>query len=154
MNRLAPLLFIFLCLFFTYNSAAQDWKYDLEEAKDLAKEKDQKIVLFFTGSDWCPPCIKLERNVLSSKEFEEFAKQKYVWLKADFPRRRKNKSSISSDQKRKNAALAKQYNKRKLFPAILILNKEGMVLGATGYRNDLDVHGYISLLTSFDAFGE
>ncbi len=150
MNKYSPILFIIFSVFSFYSIYAQDWKYDLDEALALAKQKDQKIVLFFTGSDWCPPCIKLEKKVLSSKEFEDFADQKYVWLKADFPKRRKNK--ISKEQKEKNKALAKRYNRRMVFPVILILNKNGVVLGATGYRRDLDVHGYISLLTSFDSF--
>ncbi len=137
-------------MFYSTAITAQDWKYDLDEALALAKEKDQKIVLFFTGSDWCPPCIKLERNLLTSKEFAAFTHKKYVWLRADFPRRKKNR--ISKEQKNKNIELAKRYNKKKQFPAILILNKEGVVLGATGYRRDLDVQGYISLLTSFDSF--
>ncbi len=150
MNTIAPRILIFLSILLCNPLMAQDWKYDLNEALTSAKEKDQKIVLFFTGSDWCPPCIKLERNVLSSKEFAAFADQKYVWLKADFPRRKKNK--ISQEQKKKNKALAKQYNKRLVFPVILVLNNDGVVLGATGYRRDLDVNGYISLLTSFDSF--
>ncbi len=130
--------------------SAQDWKYDLDEALTLAKEKDQKIVLFFTGSDWCPPCIKLDKNVLSSDKFAAFAEEKYVWLKADFPRRKKNR--ISKEQRNKNKKLADRYNKKMVFPVILVLNKEGLVLGATGYRRDLDVNGYISLLTTFDSF--
>ncbi len=151
MKRLAPILLVAFVMLFSQNLKAQDWKYDLNEALALAKEKDQKIVLFFTGSDWCPPCVKLERNLLSSEEFAAFTHQKYVWLRADFPRRKKNR--ISQEQKNKNKELAKRYNKKKQFPAILILNKEGVVLGATGYRRDLDVQGYISLLTSFDSFG-
>ncbi|GAA4278798.1 thioredoxin family protein [Aquimarina mytili] len=152
MNKLAPFIVVIFSMFSFSIASAQDWQYDLDGALALAKEKDQKVVLFFTGSDWCPPCIKLEKNVLSSNEFSEFADQKYVWLKADFPRRKKNK--ISKEQKKKNKALADRYNKRMVFPVILILNKEGLVLGATGYRRDLDVKGYISLLTSFDSFGD
>lgn len=152
MKRIAPILMMFFSVLFCNTLIAQDWKYDLDEALALAKQKDQKIVLFFTGSDWCPPCIKLEKNVLSSTEFSNFAKQKYVWLKADFPKRRRNK--ISKEQKQKNKELADRYNRRRVFPVILVLNKEGVVLGATGYRKDLDVKGYISLLSSFDLFGQ
>ncbi len=152
MSKLAPKITVLFLLFFGFSTIAQDWKYDLEESLSLAKEKDQKIVLFFTGSDWCPPCIKLEKYVLSSEKFKSFAKQKYVWLKADFPRRKKNK--ISKEQKQKNKKLASRYNKKLIFPAILILNKEGLVLGTTGFRSDLDVDGYISLLTSFDSFDQ
>jgi len=152
MNKLAPFFVFVFFLGFSFKGIAQDWKYDLDEALAVAKEKDQKIVLFFTGSDWCPPCIKLEKKILSTQEFADFTQQKYVWLKADFPRRKKNR--ISKEQKQKNKALASRYNKKMVFPAILILNKEGVVLGATGYRRDLDVHGYISLLTSFDSFDQ
>ncbi len=150
MNKIAPLLLVCFTILISSKSFAQDWKYDFDEAIALANKKDQKIVLFFTGSDWCPPCIKLERNILSSEKFDAFADQKYVWLKADFPKRKKNR--ISKVQKEKNERLAAKYNKRMVFPAILILNKKGVVLGATGYRRDLDVDGYISLLTSFDSF--
>ncbi len=151
MKKLAPKLLMLFFLTFSSVIYAQDWKYDLEEALAIAKEKDQKIVLFFTGSDWCPPCIKLERNLLTTEKFADFTYEKYVWLRADFPRRKKNR--LSPEQRSKNKELAKRYNKRKSFPAILILNKEGVVLGATGYRSDLDVQGYIDLLTSFDSFG-
>ncbi|MEW7291965.1 thioredoxin family protein [Aquimarina sp. 2304DJ70-9] len=151
MNKFAPFIIVAFALLCNLTLSAQDWQYDLDDALAIAKEKDQKIVLFFTGSDWCPPCIKLEKNVLSSNEFSAFADQKYVWLKADFPRRKKNR--ISKEQKKKNLALADRYNKRLVFPVILVLNKNGVVLGATGYRRDLDVKGYISLLTTFDSFG-
>jgi len=147
MKRYALLLIFFLSNF----SFAQNWKYDLDEALVFAKQKDQKVVLFFTGSDWCPPCLKLERKILSSEEFRTFADEKYVWLKADFPRRKKNR--ITKEQQIKNEKLAARYNKKKVFPIVLVLNKKGMVLGATGYRPDLDVNGYISLLTAFDSFG-
>ncbi|GAA4271712.1 thioredoxin family protein [Aquimarina gracilis] len=152
MNIRAPFIVMLFSVLFLNNLAAQDWKYDLDEALTLAKEKDQKVVLFFTGSDWCPPCIKLEKHVLSSDKFANFAQQKYVWLKADFPRRKKNR--IPKEQKIKNKKLADRYNKKMIFPVILVLNKEGVVLGATGYRRDLDVEGYISLLRTFDTFGE
>ncbi len=152
MNKLAPSIVFFFVMLFSNVISAQDWMHDYDKALAMAKEKDQKIVLFFTGSDWCPPCIKLERNVLSSEEFSAFADKKYVWLKADFPKRKKNK--LTKEQKLKNKALADRYNKRRVFPVILVLNKDGVVLGATGYRRDLDVKGYISLLTSFDSFGQ
>jgi thioredoxin-related protein len=151
MNRLTLFVLVLFLVIFCHSVIAQDWKYDIEEAKSLAKEKDQNIVLFFTGSDWCPPCIRLEKNILSNKEFMIFADQKFVWLKADFPKRKKNKPSFA--QQKKNKVLAQKYNRKRVFPVILVLDKEGKVLGVTGYRRNLDAKGYISLLTSFDSFG-
>ncbi len=152
MNKLAPYITVLFFLFSGYHTMAQEWRYDFEEAKIVAQEKDQRIVLFFTGSDWCPPCIKLERNVFSNTAFKEFAEQNFVWVKADFPKRRKNK--LSDEQRKKNEELADRYNKRWTFPVILVLDKNGKVLGATGYRRSMTANDYISLLNSFDSFGE
>jgi len=149
MNRLAPFILVLIAAFFN-TAHAQDWKYDFEEAQALAKEKDQNIVLFFTGSDWCPPCIKLERKVLSKPEFKEFADKNFVWVKADFPKRKKNR--LSKIQREKNNALAKRFNRKQVFPVILMIDKEGNVLGATGYRK-MSAQRYINLLTTFDSFG-
>ncbi|WP_108868420.1 thioredoxin family protein [Aquimarina aquimarini] len=151
MNKFAPIIIVLFLVLFCNHTNAQDWKYDFEEATTLAKEKDQNIVLLFTGSDWCPPCMRLEKYILSDKEFIEYAGKNFVWVKADFPKRRKNK--LTAIQRSKNKALARKYNKRMSFPVILVLNNDGTVLGATGYRRNLDVKGYISLLTSFDSFG-
>ncbi|MBQ4819223.1 thioredoxin family protein [Aquimarina sp. MMG016] len=150
MNKLAPVTFVLFFLFFNFLQA-QDWKYDFEEAKTLAKQKDQNIVLYFTGSDWCAPCIRLQKNIFSDDKFKKFAKSNFVWVKADFPKRKKNQ--LSEKQQKKNEELADRYNKRWVFPVILVLNKEGEVIGATGYRRKLNAEGYISLLTSFDSFG-
>ncbi|WP_299242337.1 thioredoxin family protein [uncultured Aquimarina sp.] len=149
MNKYAPFILVFMFVF-SSTAYAQDWKYDFDEAKTLAKEKDQNIVLLFTGSDWCPPCIKLERKIFSDPEFNKFADQNFVWVKADFPKRKKNK--LSEIQQQKNMELAERYNKKMVFPVILVIDKEGKVLGATGYRK-MSAKRYIELLTTFDSFG-
>ncbi|MGY3793060.1 thioredoxin family protein [uncultured Aquimarina sp.] len=149
MNKIAPFILVFILLLST-TVIAQDWKYDFEEAKALAKEKNQNIVLLFTGSDWCPPCIKLERKVFSNTDFKKFADEKFVWVKADFPKRKKNR--LSEEQQEKNFSLANQYNKKMVFPVILVIDQEGQVLGATGYRK-MSANRYMELLTTFDSFG-
>jgi len=149
MNKLIPFTLVFFLVLLN-TLQAQDWKYDFEEAQNIAKEKDKNIVLLFTGSDWCPPCKKLEKKVLSNPEFKKFAEQKFIMVKADFPKRKKNK--LSGYQREKNLALAERYNKKMIFPVILVINKEGLVLGATGYRK-MSVNRYIELLTTFDSFG-
>ncbi|WP_378175056.1 thioredoxin family protein [Aquimarina sp. SS2-1] len=149
MNKLAPFILAFA---FALSGVvkAQDWKYDFDEAIALAKEKDQNIILLFTGSDWCPPCIKLERKIFSDPQFIEYANKNFVWVKADFPKRKKNR--LSEAQQKKNSVLAERYNKKMVFPVILVIDKEGKVLGATGYRK-MSAQRYIKLLTTFDSFG-
>ena len=125
---------------------AQDWQTDFETAKSLATDQDKPIILVFQGSDWCAPCIKLEKEIWSSEDFIAYSKEHYIMLKADFPRKRQN--SLSAEQQEKNNALAEKYNKEGYFPLVVVLDKEGKVLGTTGYKK-LTPSEYIEFLNSF-----
>lgn len=139
----------FLVLFLLGTSVifAQDWTTDFEEAKTLASKKNQNIVLVFQGSDWCGPCIKLDREIWSTNTFKEFSKSHFVMLKADFPRRKANQ--LDSEQIRKNTLLAEKYNPAGYFPFVVVLNSDGKVLGETGYKN-LSPTEYIAQLEAFE----
>jgi thioredoxin-related protein len=85
------------------------WLTDFNRAKQQAREKDQMILLSFSGSDWCAPCIKMKKEVFHSTPFQDFASENLVLLKADFPRHKKNQ--LSEKQKGHNEKLAEQYKK-------------------------------------------
>ena len=88
---------ILLCYFLFFaiiSMKAQEWQTDLNEAKKIASEKNQNIILVFQGSDWCAPCIKLDTEIWSTTEFTAYSKEHFVMLKADFPRKSKNKLDI------------------------------------------------------------
>ena len=102
------------------------WEPNFEQAKKLAKEKNELILLNFSGSDWCVPCIGLRKEFLESEVFSEFYSKNLILVNADFPRRKKNE--VSSEQNKRNEALAEQYNKNGVFPLTLLLNSEGKVL--------------------------
>lgn len=125
---------------------AQNWKTDLEEARAQAQDENKEVLLVFQGSDWCAPCIKLDREIWTSAEFKQYAKEHYVLVKADFPRRAKNQ--LEPEQQEKNNKLAEKYNPQGYFPLVIILDKEGNVLGKTGYKK-LPPKEYIALLNSF-----
>lgn len=99
----------------------------LENAKKQASEKNELILLNFSGSDWCIPCIKLHKNIIESDEFKKLETENVVvYINADFPRNKKNQ--LSPELKKENASLADQYNKKGLFPYTLLLNSEGKIL--------------------------
>jgi len=125
---------------------AQEWLTDLEEAKKVASDKNQNIVLVFQGSDWCAPCIKLDKEIWSTDEFKNYAQENFVMLQADFPRKKKNK--LEKAQQEKNNNLAEKYNKQGFFPHVVVLNEKGNVLGRTGYKKT-SPSAYIKLLASF-----
>lgn len=99
----------------------------LETAKKTAAENKELILLNFSGSDWCIPCIKLHKNIIEAEDFKKLqADNVILYINADFPRNKKNQ--LSADLKKENAALADQYNPKGLFPYTLLLNQEGKVL--------------------------
>jgi len=139
-------LFLGVFLFISLGIQSQNWHTDLDEAKTMASQNNQKIILVFKGSDWCAPCIKLEREVLSTEYFRTYAKDHFVLLEADFPKRKKN--ALPDDLQKKNNELAERYNKRGVFPFVVVLDKDGNVLGETGYFKTTP-EAYITHLESF-----
>lgn len=63
------------------------WHTDLGKAVEIARQEQKPLFLFFTGSDWCGWCIKLQSEVFRKPEFEAWAKEKAVLVELDFPRR-------------------------------------------------------------------
>lgn len=136
-----------LCFFFSITTiVAQEWLTDFTTAKDLAAVDNRPIILVFQGSDWCAPCIKLDRDIWQSEAFKEYAAQHYIMLLADFPRKKKN--ALSDAQTHANALLADAYNPNGNFPLVLVLDTAGKILGKTGYKKT-SPQKYIDLLNSF-----
>jgi len=125
---------------------AQEWQTDFIQAKELSSQKNIPIVLVFQGSDWCAPCIKLDKEIWSTQEFKNYAKDNFVMLQADFPKKKKN--SLSKEQTEKNKALAEKYNPKGYFPYVVVINKDGHVLGQISYKK-VTPAAYIKLLESF-----
>ncbi len=139
------LLFIWLlCL--PMALCAQDWKESYVDATNKAKEENKSIILVFSGSDWCAPCIKLDREIWQSDEFKAYAKQNYVLYRADFPRKKENR--LKDQLVQQNKELADRYNPKGYFPLVLVLDANGNILGETGYRKT-SPKAYITLLNSF-----
>lgn len=134
-------------LFFGVFSFSQDWKYNFEEAKKIASEENKNIVMIFSGSDWCAPCIRLEKNIWQSDDFKKESAEKWVLLKLNFPRKKANQ--LSEEQTNHNRALAEKYNREGSFPLVIIMQPDGKILGKLGFKN-VDPKEYISLMEAFE----
>ena len=135
-----------ILLFLSFSCLAQEWQSDLSIAKKLAAKQELKIILVFQGSDWCAPCIKLDREIWNTDTFKAYARDHFVMLKADFPKKKGN--ALPPQQQEKNKALAAKYNQKGYFPFVVVLDKDGEVLGTTSYQK-IDPATYIKLLESF-----
>ena len=132
--------------FLSVDLTAQDWKQSYNEALEQANTEDKPLILVFSGSDWCPPCKRLQKNIWSSEKFKSYSSQKYVLYNADFPRKKGNQ--LSPELVSQNKELAEKYNPKNHFPLVLVLDKSEKVLGTTGYKK-MSPEEYISVLNSF-----
>ncbi len=105
------------------------WTTDFQAALAEAREKRTKVFMFFTGSDWCGWCKRLDAEILSTKEFKAYASQKLTLVKLDFPR------SIpqSAEVKAQNSKLARRY-KIEGYPTVIVLDSNGQKVGELGYQ--------------------
>ncbi len=102
------------------------WQPDFETAKKLAKEKHQLILLNFSGSDWCGPCIRMHREIFGNENFMKMADSSLEMVNADFPRMKKNQ--LPAATVKQNEALADKYNPNGKFPFTLLLDAAGNVI--------------------------
>ena len=110
------------------------WEKDFEDAKKKAVTEHKLILLNFSGSDWCGPCIKLYDEIFENASFKNFADSNLVLVNADFPRLKKNQ--LTKDQQKKNDKLADKYDPQGSFPYTVLLTAEGKVIKEwDGYPN-------------------
>jgi protein disulfide-isomerase len=91
-------VYLFLLFgFFSLATQAQEeqvWLTDMNKAIAISKEENKPIFLFFTGSDWCGWCIRLQNEVFKTPEFTTWAKEKVVLVELDFPRRKQLEETL------------------------------------------------------------
>jgi protein disulfide-isomerase len=90
MKTIALLSIIFLTSLtsFGQKSAKEDlvWHTDLNKAIELANKQNKPMMLFFTGSDWCGWCKRLQQEVFTQTEFKKWAQDNVILVEVDFPR--------------------------------------------------------------------
>ena len=134
-NLTLSLLFVsFISLSFSQEKLI--WHEDLKEAVAVSQKENKPLMLFFTGSDWCGWCVRLQKEVFFKPEFTKWANENVVLVELDFPR----KKAQSKELKSQNAQLQQQFQVRG-YPTIWFVkadtNSSGQVnlgqLGKTGY---------------------
>ena len=122
---------------------AEGWTADYDAALAQAKKEGKSVLLEFTGSDWCPPCKLLAKEVFSKKAFVDGASKDFVLVKLDFPR-------ADKELGKKNKPLAEKYE-IKGYPTIILTDASGKeysrVVGAQ-YRTVDDFLGWLKSSTS------
>lgn len=101
------------------------WETDINKAISASNKSKKPMLLFFTGSDWCGWCIRLQKEVLKTPEFAAWATKNVVLVELDYPR----KTAQSEAIKAQNAGLQESFGIQG-FPTVLFANavvKDGKV---------------------------
>lgn len=100
------------------------WSTDFNRALDQARADGKMVLLDFTGSDWCPWCIKFDHDVLETDPFATYARNKLELVRVDFPRAKPQNAAL----KQANEALANRYHVTG-YPTLVLVNDAGNELG-------------------------
>ncbi len=142
--------FISLVLLHVSLLSLTEWGTNFEKAKQTATQEHKFILLNFSGSDWCGPCIRLHDEIFGSSGFKNFAAANLVLVNADFPRQKKNQ--LSKELQKQNDRLADIYNADGSFPLTLLLTPEGKLIKKWDGYPPFSPEGFVDQLkTAVDA---
>src|SRR5436190_3565139 len=109
--------------------ASDTWLTSYDEAKAKAQEANKPILALFTGSDWCPGCKRLHKEVLITPEFSDYAAKNVVLLEVDFPMKKEQ----SDAQKKANEKLQDKYGVDG-YPTMVVINEKGKKVGTIEFE--------------------
>jgi protein disulfide-isomerase len=127
-------------------AADSTWLTDLPAAQAQAKSQNKVVLMDFTGSDWCPWCIKFRKDILDTPEFQDYAARNVVEVELDYP----NKKAQSEDLKKANAALKDKY-KIDGFPTLVVLDQDGKEIGRQVGYEEGGAKAFIAQVEKFKA---
>lgn len=127
-------IFVFLISGFVAQAQELNWHTDMYKAAELSLKEKKPLLLFFTGSDWCGWCIKLQKDVLKTPEFATWATKNVILVELDFPRTKAQDEIL----KAQNAQLAQMFSVRG-YPTVWFVNP------IKGEGNKIDLQGLGSL---------
>ena len=130
------------------SAAELEWLTNLPQAKSQAKAENKLVLMDFTGSDWCPPCKKLKKDVFLSEEFATFAKANLVLVEVDFPKTKKEIEKQSAELKKANEALASKFDIES-FPTVVVLSSNGKQLSKESGYGGTSAKDFVAKLEKF-----
>ena len=114
------------------NDAESIWSVSYKDARNRARKEGMSILMEFTGSDWCPPCKALHKNVLVKDAFVKEMPKKFVLLKLDNPRDKSKQTPEEIEQYKEMSARYKITG----VPSIILADKAGKPYHKqSGYSN-------------------
>jgi thioredoxin-related protein len=143
MSLLKTIILAILSVTFTTTAQAGDFLTDFEAGKKKAAAEKKCMLVKFTGSDWCPPCIKLDKEVFSKPIFKSEVEKDFVVIVLDYPRKEK----LPAAQTKANKEVAKKYKLRS-YPTVMLMDSQGKVFKSISGYSGGGVEPYLKTLKS------
>lgn len=137
------ILIFFISLFFSITNL--NWENDLDIAFQKSKEQEKAILLNFSGSDWCIPCQKLKKGLLSNEQFSNYASENLILVNLDFPMKNKKEAK---EYTAKKDNWSEKYNPNGHFPLTILMDKHGKVLKKWTGNITLPVDSFIKQINN------
>jgi thioredoxin-related protein len=107
------------------DTVSLNWSSTYKEALKKSKKEKKPVLIYFTGSDWCGPCIILDKKLFHTEKFKAIADKDLILYEADSPR---NLDLISGEKLEANNDLKRKFNIRS-FPTLVFVNDKGKMIG-------------------------
>lgn len=104
----------------------QPWLTNYGDAVGIAQRENRPILIYFSGSDWCSVCHRLQTTVFDDTLFVNHLSARLVRMNADFPR--SSKKQLLPQTVQQNERLAEQFNPQGTFPAVVLIDEQQKVL--------------------------
>ncbi len=130
--------FVFIICLFTISVKAQNssvvWNENIEETIQKASVSHKKTLVYFSGSDWCKPCKELKNKVFNTTVFKQKASKYFEFVNIDFTL---NRNQLPKEKLKYIEQSAEKYNKKGIFPLVLILDEKGQIITSIdGYKGE------------------
>ena len=116
----------------------EGWRTDLDEAFKEAESNGKPLLVEFTGSDWCPPCMMMRKKVFTKKEFIDEASEKFILVEIDIP-------NGDPALKRRNIPILERYGVEGV-PTVILFTPQGKEIDRFGASGFPTIKGFLERL--------
>ncbi len=131
---------VLLVCSFSVKAQGLRWESDVAKACEASIKSKKPLLLFFTGSDWCGWCMKLQNDVFKKQEFTKWSNENVILVELDFPKRKQ----LSPELTKQNQELQQMFEVRG-YPTVWFVlpsKTNGKIsfdkLGSTGYDSSVE----------------
>lgn len=104
------------------------WESDLTKSLLLSQKTNKQLLLFFAGSDWSVPSMKMKKEILDSSDFRESLQDYFIFMQVDFP----EYHQLTDQQLLQNRLLKEKYHITRL-PCLLLLDQNQREIARLDY---------------------